>query len=50
VSLAANLVGATWGLPARWHPDEKADDAAQMVAEGTIVPRSFINPPLARCS
>ena len=46
MSLAANLVGATWGLPARWHPDEKADDAAQMVAEGTIVPRSFINPSL----
>jgi len=46
VSLAANLVGITWGLPARWHPDEKADDAAQMVAEGTIVPRSFINPSL----
>src|SRR5262245_21402530 len=46
LSLAANLVGLTWGLPERWHPDEKADDAAALVADRSIVPRSFINPSL----
>ena len=45
-SLAVNLVGLTWGLPARWHPDEKADDAAALVATRSLVPASFINPSL----
>jgi len=41
-----NLAGLTWGLPARWHPDEKADAAARMAREGTLEPESFINPSL----
>jgi hypothetical protein len=45
-SLALNLAGITWGLPARWHPDEKADVVAAMAAEGRLVPDSFINPSL----
>lgn len=46
LSLMVNLVGITWGIPARWHPDEKADEAAAMVAEGRVLPRSYINPSL----
>jgi hypothetical protein len=46
LSLALNLVGLTWGLPARWHPDEKADEASRMLREGTLRPESFINPSL----
>ena len=46
LSLLLNLIGITWGLPARWHPDEKADEAASMVDEGRAWPRSFINPSL----
>jgi hypothetical protein len=41
-----NVIGATWGLPARWHPDEKADSVARMIDEGTLAPDSFINPSL----
>jgi len=41
-----NLAGITWGLPARWHPDEKADVAARMARAGTLEPDSFINPSL----
>jgi hypothetical protein len=33
-------------LPARWHPDEKADIAAGMARSGTLEPESFINPSL----
>lgn len=46
LSLALNLVGVTWGLPARWHPDEKADAAAKMASGGGLDPGSFINPSL----
>ncbi len=46
LALLLNLVGATWGLPARWHPDEKADAAERMLAAGTLRPESFINPSL----
>ena len=41
-----NLAGVAWGLPARWHPDEKADVAARMARAGTLAPDSFINPSL----
>lgn len=33
LALALNLVGIGWGLPSRFHPDEKAD-AVAMVVEG----------------
>jgi hypothetical protein len=46
LSLCANLAGIGWGLPARWHPDEKADAASRMAREGTLAPESFINPSL----
>jgi len=46
LSLALNVAGLTWGLPARWHPDEKADTVARMIEEGTLRPDSFINPSL----
>lgn len=39
-------MGITWGLPARWHPDEKADVALQMARETRLAPDSFINPSL----
>ena len=41
-----NLLGTAWGLPARWHPDEKADAAAEMARSGRVRPDSFINPSL----
>jgi hypothetical protein len=47
LSLALNLAGLTWGLPARWHPDEKAGVVARMLTEGSLRPDSFINPSLA---
>jgi hypothetical protein len=47
VAFALDVAGATWGLPARWHPDEKADAAARMVSERTLAPDSFINPTLS---
>ncbi len=47
LSLALNLAGLTWGLPARWHPDEKADVVARMLDQGSLRPDSFINPSLA---
>ncbi|HET9316951.1 MAG TPA: hypothetical protein VFQ51_15265, partial [Vicinamibacteria bacterium] len=46
LSLALNLAGLTWGLPQRWHPDEKADVVARMLHEGSLRPDSFINPSL----
>jgi hypothetical protein len=46
MSLALNLAGATWGLPARWHPDEKADVVARMIERRSLRPDSFINPTL----
>jgi Dolichyl-phosphate-mannose-protein mannosyltransferase len=46
LSLGLNLAGVGWGLPARFHPDEKADVAARMVSERRLLPDSFINPSL----
>ena len=46
LSLALNLIGLSWGLPARWHPDERADLAHDMVVAGRLRPDSFINPSL----
>jgi MFS family permease len=46
LSLALNLAGAGWGLPHRWHPDEKADVVATMASTGDLRPDSYINPSL----
>jgi len=46
VSFLLNVAGVGWGLPARFHPDEKADVAAGMLAERRLVPDSFVNPSL----
>lgn len=46
VGLLLNLAGLTWGLPARWHPDEKADAVLAMARERRLAPDSFINPSL----
>ena len=46
LALALDLAGITWGLPARWHPDEKADAAAEMALAPRLRPDSFINPSL----
>ena len=46
LALGLNGAGLGWGLPARFHPDEKADVAAGMAAERTLVPDSFVNPSL----
>lgn len=46
VSLCLNAAGLTWGLPARWHPDEKADVSARMADGGSLSPDSFVNPSL----
>jgi hypothetical protein len=46
LSLALNVVGNTWGLPARWHPDEKADGIARMAEGQGLGPDSFVNPSL----
>jgi hypothetical protein len=46
LSLALNAAGLTWGLPARWHPDEKADVTSRMVAGAGLSPDSFVNPSL----
>jgi len=46
LALALNLAGIGWGLPARFHPDEKADVVAAMVREGRLLPHSYVNPSL----
>jgi hypothetical protein len=46
LALVLDLLGLTWGLPARWHPDEKADVVATMARTPTLAPDSFINPSL----
>jgi hypothetical protein len=46
LSLALNAAGLTWGLPARWHPDEKADVTSRMVAGAGLSPDSYVNPSL----
>jgi hypothetical protein len=44
--LLLNLAGLQWGLPDRWHPDEKADVVLAMARERRLAPDSFINPSL----
>jgi Dolichyl-phosphate-mannose-protein mannosyltransferase len=46
LALALNLAGIGWGLPSRFHPDEKADVVASMVQEHRLLPGSYINPSL----
>jgi hypothetical protein len=46
VALVLNLTGIGWGLPARFHPDEKADHVAWMMSEGRLLPGSYVNPSL----
>jgi Dolichyl-phosphate-mannose-protein mannosyltransferase len=46
LSLLLNATGSTWGLPARWHPDEKADAVARMARGAGLRPESFVNPSL----
>jgi len=46
LAFVLDVAGAVWGLPARWHPDEKADSAARMIRERSLAPDSFINPSL----
>jgi hypothetical protein len=46
LSLLLNCAGLRWGLPARWHPDEKADGIARMARELNLRPESFVNPSL----
>jgi hypothetical protein len=44
LSLVLNTAGNNWGLPARWHPDEKADAIARMARGLGLAPESFVNP------
>jgi hypothetical protein len=46
LALALNLAGIGWGLPSRFHPDEKADVVAAMVRERRLLPDSYVNPSL----
>jgi 4-amino-4-deoxy-L-arabinose transferase-like glycosyltransferase len=46
LSLALTLCDAGWGLPSRFHPDEKADVVAAMVRDHRLLPDSYINPSL----
>ena len=46
LALLLNLSGLFWGLPARFHPDEKADVVLAMARERRLAPDSFINPSL----
>jgi 4-amino-4-deoxy-L-arabinose transferase-like glycosyltransferase len=46
LALVLNAAGATWGLPSRFHPDEKADVVAGMVSRHRLLPDSYINPSL----
>ena len=46
LALVLDLAGITWGLPARWHPDEKADTASEMALAHRLRPDSFVNPSL----
>jgi hypothetical protein len=46
LALALNLGGIGWGLPSRFHPDEKADLIASMVREHRLLPGSYVNPSL----
>jgi hypothetical protein len=46
LALAFGLTGIGWGLPSRFHPDEKADVVATMVRERRLLPDSYVNPSL----
>jgi hypothetical protein len=46
LSLLLSLAGISWGLPFRFHPDEKAVSVARLIERGTVIPESFINPSL----
>ncbi|HXY42070.1 MAG TPA: glycosyltransferase family 39 protein [Vicinamibacteria bacterium] len=46
LALVLCLVGLDWGLPSRFHPDEKADVVAAMVREHRLLPDSYVNPSL----
>jgi MFS family permease len=46
LSLALTLSCIGWGLPSRFHPDEKADVVAAMVRAHRLLPDSYINPSL----
>ena len=46
LALALNLAGIGWGLPSRFHPDEKADVVAAMVRDRKPLPDSYVNPSL----
>jgi hypothetical protein len=46
LSLVLNLAGVGWGLPSRFHPDEKADVVSAMVRERRPLPDSYVNPSL----
>jgi hypothetical protein len=46
LALALNLAGIGWGLPSRFHPDEKADVVETMARERRLLPDSYINPSL----
>jgi hypothetical protein len=46
LSLLLNSAGLHWGLPSRWHPDEKADGIARMARGEGLRPDSFVNPSL----
>ena len=47
LAFALNLAGIGWGLPSRFHPDEKADVVATMVRERRLLPDSYVNPSLS---
>jgi hypothetical protein len=46
LAFGLDVAGIGWGLPARFHPDEKADVAAWMLSEGRLLPDSYVNPSL----
>jgi hypothetical protein len=46
LAFALYVAGIGWGLPSRFHPDEKADVAAWMLSEGRVLPGSYVNPSL----
>jgi hypothetical protein len=46
LALALNVAGIGWGLPSRFHPDEKADVVAAMVRDRRLLPDSYVNPSL----
>jgi hypothetical protein len=46
LAFALSAAGIGWGLPSRFHPDEKADVAAWMLSEGRLLPGDYINPSL----